>query len=423
MQPFTWVGGLIVAASAVALFHYGLGRIDLILLGVGAVGLGVGALSLLLTVLAAVLCRRAARKLENSTVEHRSLECGYWAATGFSIPSFWYLPFVSVRWSWEEPLALVRVKRKRGRAHEEVFGQRRGETKQIVRRFDVGDIFGLCKITFRSTQSSEIRMMSWVGALRQMHVLRGLASGDDISHPEGPPQGDRYDMRHYVPGDPIRFILWKVFAKTRQLVIRTPERAISQARQTAVYMVADSSDEPAAGAARMAVDFGAFGGDWVLGADGSEGVATSREKALDLLVRSAGVSEARAGGGLSSFLNTAAAGSMARAVVFVPPRPGPWLGRVQKAVAGVGGTRIQFIVGIDGLDGVVGLGKPQSRWMREHHPGLEHGAQRNTLFAAASASELGEVLRGLGHNVLVVDRMRGHIFTAAQLQMAHPRTG
>ncbi len=417
MQPFTWAGGLIVAASAVALFHYGLGKIDLILLGVGGVGLAVSALSLILTVLTAVLCRRAARKSEGDKSGQQSLECGYWATTGFSIPSYWYLPFVSIRWSWEEPRAIVRVKRKGGRAYEEVFGQRRGQTKQIVRRFDIGDIFGLCKITFRLAQTGEVRMMSWVGALRQMHVLRGLASGDDISHPEGPPQGDRYDMRHYVPGDPIRFILWKVFAKTRQLVIRTPERAISQARQTAVYMVADSADEPAAGAARMAVDFGAFGSDWVLGADGSEGVATSTDKALDLLVRSAEVSEARAGGGLSTFLNTAAAGSMARAVVFVPPRPGPWLGRVQKAVAGVGGSRIQFIVGIDGLDGVVGLGRARSRWTREDRP------DDDTLFAAASANELGEVLRGLGHNVLVVDRMRGHIFTAAQLQMAHPGAG
>ena len=298
--PFTWGGLLIVVACSLSFFHYGFGKIDLVLLGVGAVGLGIALVSLVFTIIASAITYRRVRRMTEA--EPTRLECGYWAPTGFSLPSLWYVPFVSVSWDWQVPKARVRVERSRGRAREEVFPERRGWTGEIQRRFDIGDIFGLCKISFDAAQRGEVRFMPWVGALKNMHVLRGMAMGDDISHPEGPPDGDRYDMRHYVAGDPIRFVLWKVFAKSRELVVRTPERAISHATQTAVYMVADEGDEPAAGAARVAIDIGAFGGDWVLGADGSRDTTKNKDQAMELLARSAHCSQAQAGAGLSDFL-------------------------------------------------------------------------------------------------------------------------
>lgn len=414
--PFTFAGLLLSGASAVAFFHYGFGKIDLILLGVGAVGLGIAALSLVFTVIAAVLTWRNVRGLAaNDGVR---LECGYWAPTGFSSPSLWYLPFVSARWRWRSPDARVRAKPRRGRVYEEVFPERRGLTNVIERHFDVGDIFGLCKISFVSRQPGAVRCMPWVGALRQMHIVRGMAKGDDISHPDGPPDGDRYDMRHYNAGDPIRFVLWKVFAKSRDLIIRTPERAISPSKKTAVYMVADEGDEPAAGAARTAIDVGAFGGDWVLGADGSPEVTKSRDHALELLAQSAHAKREQGGAGLSAFLKEAAPGAMARAVVFVPPRPGPWLDRVAHAVrheSGGHASRVSFVVGIDGIDRSSekgGLG----RLYLSAPPRAERSDDESPL-SIATFSDLSEVVKKLGHNVLIVDRIRGQIFTPAQLRL------
>ena len=90
--PFTAPGLIIAAASAFAFFFYGMQRIDLILLGVGVVGLGVTGLSLLFTVTGAFLLSRSIRGLpERDAVR---LECGYWAETGFSVPSLWYLPLI-----------------------------------------------------------------------------------------------------------------------------------------------------------------------------------------------------------------------------------------------------------------------------------------------------------------------------------------
>ncbi len=414
--PLTAAGSLLAAGSAVAFFLYGLGRIDLILLGVGAVGLGIAGLSLVFTVFAAALTWRAVRRLGKRDAVR--LECGYWSQTGFSLPSLWYVPFVAVAWRWREPQAQVRVVHSRGRALEEVFPERRGLTNVIERRFDIGDIFGVCKISFTASQTAPVRCLPWVGALRQMHIVRGMARGDDIAHPEGPAEGDRYDMRHYSAGDPIRFVLWKVFAKSRELIIRTPERAISPARKTAVYMVADRGDEPAAGAARTAIDVGAFGGDWVLGADGSPEVTKSKDHALELLARSAHTPAEHAGVGLAAFLQDAAPGAMARAVVFVPPKPGPWLDRVAH-IAGRQGrqtSRISFVVGVDGIDRSTAGGRLQ-RLMRESP---ETGVRRlhESPLSLATRSELTEIVNKLGHNVLIVDRVRGRVFTPAQLRLS-----
>ena len=120
----------------------------------------------------------------------------------------------------------------------------------IVRRIEISDAFGLAKVALRATEERAVRSLPSVGALKQMSVVRSIASGEDMPFPGGQPEGERADLRRYVPGDPVRFVLWKVFAKSRQLVVRTPEQAISPARQTYAYVVAAEADEPAAGTAR-----------------------------------------------------------------------------------------------------------------------------------------------------------------------------
>lgn len=409
--PLTSAGLLISAACAVALFHYGFVELDLILLGVGSVGLGVAVLSLLLTSLAAWLTwRRVRRALRGG--DPLRLECAYWAPSGFALPSLWYIPFVQVSWRWLSPLARVRITRKRRRASEEICPDRRDSHSQIVRRFDIGDIFGLCSISFRVTEQRSVRFTPWVGALRQMHVLRGMSGGQDISHPEGPTEGDRYDMRHYVAGDPIRFVLWKVFAKSRHLVVRTPERAISPSKQTVAYLVASDSDEPAAGAARVAVDLGALGAEWLLGADGCPDVAESKDSALDVLARSARATAEQSGNGLGGFLDSVAKSRVGRAVVFVPAKPGPWLDRVISATGAFAGSlsTVEFIVGTDG----VSRQKPRSFWSR-----LWRGPEDPR--ATAEAEELSKVVSKLTSargRVVVVDRQAGQIFSQNHVLMS-----
>src|SRR5262249_30127345 len=133
-----------------------------------------------------------------------ALESGVASRTGFSVSTLWYVPLVAVQWSWIEPRATVTAVRVRRRWVESVTANRRGFYERIVRRVEVRDAFGFGKIAFNLRQTRRVRVWPSTGALRQVEVLRSVATGDDVSNPAGRPAGDRVDLRRYAPGDPMR---------------------------------------------------------------------------------------------------------------------------------------------------------------------------------------------------------------------------
>lgn len=416
--PITPLGLLVGGASGYALIEYGIGRLDLVLLVIGAVGLGLAVFGLLATIFGAGLSwlRHRRRAPSDSSLGSLDIECGYPVPTGFSLPRLRWLPFIAIRWRWLDPDAQVRVVPAGRLLREEVIASRRGKVGAVVRELEVGDIFGLAQIRLRLTEQRKVRFVPSVGQLKRVDVIRGMSGGDDISHPEGPQEGELYDIRAYTPGDPIRFVLWKVFARTRQLVVRAPERALSPIKQTCAYLVAGDGDEPAAGAARLAVELGSLGTDWVLGADGSNDDATRKDQAVDVLARSANVGEQVGGKGLGAFLQRRGLGSVGRAVVFVPGRPGPWLDSVieqSRGALGRGrGGRLDFVVGTDGI-----IPPVKRKWLarlavRDVGPAIPPGST-----APVTTEEVGEVVRALSNvgRVIVIDRTAGRVYAGGHL--------
>lgn len=402
--PMTRAGVLVAAGSAWAMRGLGMGRQDLILLIVGLVGLAVVVWSVLATVLGAAVVALRGRSV--APMPAMELECGVRRSVEFALPSLWWLPFVEVDWQWVRPSVALKLTRRKGRLAEQITPTRRGLVERIVRRIEVGDTFGLATITFHHEQPCALRMLPSTGGLRSMQVVQGMAGGDALGHPDGDPVGDRIDMRRYGAGDPIRYVLWKVYARTRELMVRTQELALSPTHQTVAYLVVGASDQAAAGAARVAVDHGALGGDWQLGADGSEQVADAAPAALDLIVRSGAMDEGLGGTGLQRFLHAASRTGVRRAVVFVPASPGPWLERVKAAaMEGGAGERMEFVVCTDGFS-------TQKRSVISRallKPGKDD--------ARADSAGLREVLRALAPagSVMVVDRAAGKVFPAEQL--------
>jgi hypothetical protein len=413
--PLTLVGLVVALGSTLALVHYGLRRLDLVLLVVGAVGLTLTAMSLLATSITALVLWLKLRKQALVPGDVR-LECGFPKDTGFSLGYPWYIPFVSVSWAWSEPRAKVEQIKRKGRLHERITPVRRALSERVVRRFEVADIFGLCRVAFPVAQERKVHFVPSIGSLKQMQVVRCMAGGEDISHPEGPMTGERVDIRSYHAGDPVRFILWKVFAKSREVVVRTPERAIAPLRQTVAYLVAGRSDEPAAGAARVAVEAGALSGEWALGADGHGGVARRIDDALSTISASSATDEDGWGAGLQRFLAEASpGGQLSRALVFVPAIPGPWIDRVVAAASRAAGQsgRVEFVVCCDGVRGK-GVVSKLDRWLRRPAEGADPSAAREVTVA-----ELRQVVQGLARsrcNIVVIDRQTGQVFTDGHLQ-------
>lgn len=417
--PLTFKGALILGGSALAMWRYGVVHIDLLLLVVGAVGLAVGALALLIVGPAALILFATLRRPAEGTP--LSLTTGMPVRTGFTVRNLWFVPLVTVEWTWETPDAEVRTDVEKGRRREWIAPRKRALVDHVVRRFTVRDAWGLAHVSFAITEPRSVRVVPSVGALRNVPVVRAMSGGDDFYDPLGAPQGDRADMRAYGPGDPVRLILWKVYAKSRDLMVRTPERARSPTEKTVAYVVAGDGDEPAAGAARAALQNGALGATWRLGADGCDHDATTADAAEETLAKSGNCEVARGGEGLSEFLARAAAdggrGVTSRAVLFVPARPGPWLERVvaaaraRKTPAGQSGIEILVCT-----DGVV-KEAPRSFWARlfTAPPAFDS--------ARAAQRELSKVTDALGAAhvpVALVDRAAGKVYQNAFRRIATP---
>jgi len=405
--PFTPLGLVVLGAAAFALAAIGVRRLDLLLLVVGTVGLALGLFALVFTLVAALVLRFALR--HRAAGEALALECGVPARTGMSLPRLGLLPFVTVAWSWVAPEAEVRVVREGSRLVEQIVPRGRVLGEELVRRVVVGDAFGLVRLAFKAREARAIRFLPAKGALERMEVLRSISGGDELYDPLGVPEGERVDTRAYAPGDPARLILWKVYARTRALVVRTPERAFSPARRTVAYVVAGEGDEPAAGAARAAIERGALGPRFLLGADGVRDAAETPAAALEVLCRSASCPEAERGAGLGAFLRRAESGAAAtRAVVFVPARPGPWLGRVIAAAGPNAAQRVEIVVCTDGI------ARDERRSLLARlalRAAPQSGATRTR--AADVAAVLGALRAARVKDVRIVDREAGRVYAEA----------
>ncbi len=414
--PLTPLGVGVAAAGAYAFVTYGIRKVDLVLFALAGVAVVVAALAFLVTTLTAIVLAIRLRGVHEQT--GLRLECGIPTRTEFSLSSLWFLPLVSVKWTWIEPHAIVDAPARAGRRHETATPQRRGSYSRVRRRIDVSDAFRLTKITLLHEESRAVNCLPSVGALAKMNVVRSLSNGDDYPNPTSAAEGDRSDLRRYSPGDPVRFILWRVFAKTRQIVIKVPERAQSVATKAVAYLVAGEGDEAAAGAARLTLESGALGKDWVFGVDGSALDAKTLDGAHGLIAASVNATPEQTGAGLASFMDRNARAG--RVLVFVPARNGEWLARVVAAAARrvTSGSvpNVEFLVCCDGIDR-----SAMPSWMRRITVAPEE-SKGTEIVSLASSTEVLRALAGTRARVLLVDRRAGRFHQAAeQLRLADNR--
>jgi hypothetical protein len=392
--PLTPLGVLVAAGAFAAVRFLAYVELDLVFLVIGYGSAGVAIASLLFVIVGAI--RIAWRLRSARTAPDRRLETGRMLPTGLALPRLLLLPFVRVRWTWDAPAAELELAAKGLSVHEQASLRSRGTTDEITRRVVVEDAFGLARIAWSHRQRASLVTLPHAGALKQLPLLVSMAGGDDIPHPMGIADGDRIELRRYAPGDPARFIHWKVFGRTRRLMVRMPERALTRAKRTVSYLVGGPRDEASAAAARVAVESGVLGDEWVFGADGTAGEASDPHEAVMAIVRSAGVGDDGAIA-LESFVARAERLGPASLVLFVPPVPGPWLARAV-AVAQRRGSRTRVVVATDGLD----ASRPEPAWWRFF---VTSPRRERTL-----ARELDEVVHAfatLRCEVVVLDRVSG----------------
>lgn len=398
LWPLTWLGVALTLVASVALVSFGFKKLDLVLLVLGYGGAGLLLISTLLVVSSALglwlRLRRASFPWRAST-----FETGTPVATGFSLPSLWWLPLVQLRWSWDSPNAeVVEPQLGGGRLRERVTLRQRGIFPSVRRRLVVQDAFGLARIAFPHRQAGPLEVLPHLGGIRRLPVLASLTGGEEYPHPMGLEDGDRVELRRYVPGDSARFIHWKVFGRTRKLMVRVPERALSRSRRTVAYLVAGAHDEAAAAAARAAIEEEALGNDWQFAADGAPEATSDRSEALHKVMISSRHS-GRSGSGMKRFLAEVDPRGPAALVVFAPPTMGSWLDEMRGLTMRRYG-RVRVVIAVDAVHDL----DAKSRWRRFLlRPARVLGVERGDL------ERVGRALGQLRCEVVIIDRVSGRL--------------
>lgn len=396
MWPLTPLGMALIAVALVALLAYGFEKLDLVLLVVGYGGVGLLLLSTLVVIASAIGLRLWLRRarIEWST---RTFETGASLPTGFSLPSFWWLPMIQLRWTWASPPAgEAEPKPARGRLREWVRLEQRGIYESVERRIEVQDAFGLSRVVFRHRQDGPVRVLPHLGGMRRLPVLTSLTGGEEYPHPMGLEDGDRVELRKYVAGDSARFIHWKVFGRTRKLMVRTPERALNRARKTLAYLVSGPEDEASAAAARAAIEEKALGVDWKFGADGTPNATSDPSEAIHKIMMSSG---SGGGGGLTRFVAEVDRHGPAALVVFAPPTSGSWLDEMRSITLRRYG-RVRVVIAVDSIHHPTAAPRWR-RWLLK--------PRRGTGVARDDLERVGRALSQLRCEVVIIDRVSGRI--------------
>lgn len=435
--PLTNLGLAVTIVAAVALWGFAIPRVDYVVQLVAMLALALVGLALSVVLLGALLTHRALIRGETgpSSASPRKPEArgersersrvapspgpgpgdpvAFEARRGFAevlrLPARRWLPLLEVSWRWEEPAGfVVTASREDGVLREIVEAHARASSPHITRRFVVEDGFGLARLVLRRREARPVRVTPWTGALDRAPILRSLASGEDLPHPLGDPNGDRVDMRRYVQGDPLRLALWKVYARTRQLMVRTPERALSPAVKVAAYLPAALGDEPAAAAAKVAVEGNHLGERWSFSADGARQAASDADGARALIVASKAVKGGEEGdaAGLRDFLEELGRSEPVKLVLFVPGRPGPWLTRVVEAARRHrGGTHA--VIGVDGIRDDGAEARASVRWRRVIEIPEAPREEDEAVVSPAELEDVVRVLSSAGIEVSAFDRQSG----------------
>jgi hypothetical protein len=410
--PLTSLGLGVLVASGCGYQFFAVPRLDYVIQLVCVLSAALVLLAVTAVVPGALLLRRAIQRGLTANLEEQVAEArqGFVTLLRLRLPRA--LPLLEVRWTWRRPRGFnVTLHPEGDSLVERAASWQRQWAEEVERHFVLEDAFGLARVTLRKTLPQRVQVLPWLGRLQLGTLMRALAQGDELPHPTGAAVGDRADMRRYSPGDPLRLVLWKIYARTGELMVRTPEQAISPHLRVAAYLPAADGDEPAAAVARLAVSGGIMGDHWLFSADGADTPTSDVDQALRHNAASANVRHSARGNGagLQAFCQVAAQRGQRQLLLFVPAQPGPWLARAVHAVQRWQGSAVAWVV----TDGVTGAATGRRRWvdlLRIPEDPRELGL---AVTSQAHLAEVCSTLQRAGAAVTALDRCTGRVLLAS----------
>lgn len=397
--PMSLGGTVFVVLGGVSVW-FGRGRMDLVLSLAGIWILAIAAISGLAAGWSWLGLRRT---LERSSRREGATRLGgvegYRVVTGLSIPRRWIPLAASPEWTWLQPAAVAWLVPDGKSWREEVIPQERCETETIVRRVTASDLFGIWRLRLRAVEPRLVLLQPDIGRLDAQAVSSAMSNGELLPHPHARPVGELYDNRPYTRSDPARMVLWKVYARSRQLLVRAPETAQQPEPRPLVFLVAGDHDDAAAGAARALLEQGLIGRSIPFACDGTPVPIVEPEAIRAAIVRSRAHRD-RCGADLAAALSDRRLARDAPVLLIAPARDPCWLAGTLPRIA----ARPSRFVVLAVAD-LVAAPPRRSGWRAP----IERWFLRAPIAAFGFEQMLTplQALRGVGCRIVLADRTAG----------------
>ena len=410
--PLTVQGVITLTLILLALQVFGYGAMDLVVFALTICAIAILVFCLFCVIFGGLMQQLRVRRRMLSAVQSPrpvKLEAGFPNETGFSLRDLGYLPLIKISWRVIYPdhlLTRLRHDAEQNLLIEEIIPEKRCKTSVIIRLFTVSDVLGFCRYSWRQSQQIDLLALPRRNSIKTLPILRSLTAEDGIPSPSGNPEGDRMEIRPYVPGDSVRNIMWKNYARNRQLNVRLSEKSVFQSNRTLAYLLSSDNDEAAAAVARVALEAGAFGDDWIFGADGTDAACGNLESALDCIAASRALDEPF-GYGLDDFLYQHGSQAGSHCIVFAAAATGPWIGALKQSIARFRG-QFSLVLATDGFNdpGEIVF------WRKLLFKSTENSAIA-AIQTAIGRQDLGQLLTEISklvESTLIVDRTTGLSF-------------
>ena len=329
--PLTNLGAVIALVSAWLLYAYALPRSDYVAQALCAVIISFVIIGSFSATLGTLILRRKYSEGDGAR-ENVRFEAVRGYVRGRTYPKIWWLPWVDVN---VESLTRGLVIELEDQT-ERIEATHRLVSANMHRRIVVEDLFGLSQLSFYKQEGTDVQISPWVGEISDDSAFEAIVQGDVVSWPGGKPLGDRVEMRAYSSGDPIRLILWKLYARTGEVLVRTQESSVEQDIELQAYLVLGDQDEASAAAAWVVLSGILSRIKWRFGCDlDSKGttdlleaqrlICASRLESLKAVDRPAGAV------GLDDFLSGAKLKAQP-VLLFVPASSNDWLDKVTSVI-------------------------------------------------------------------------------------------
>jgi hypothetical protein len=227
------------------------------------------------------------RKLKKSIVlERLETEVGQDCLGKLRFPLFPKTPLLQFEISWIAPKAkTLELVLDSGEMVELFSFEKRGRYDGITREIEIKDVFGFTSISWQWTVKQELKILP-ASSMIQTELLQREQLGEGFYDMAGSPDGDLVEMRRYQPGDPLKLVIWKVFAKTGKLLIRAPERSLEIKHDMVAYFIASPKDEASATTVRAFLENDILGEDFLFIVDGSQKSCSDKNTAIEALIDS-----------------------------------------------------------------------------------------------------------------------------------------